>query len=687
VSAALRPLAWTTAAFLAGVLLHVGRMPLWATLTACACAVWSLAGRAGRAPLPGKVLRAAMAVALIAAVAAMFRTLNGLDAGTTLLAAMGAVKLLEARSRRDQYVVIGAALFLLLAAALSEQGLPYLPLYAAHVWICCTALAGVARPRTTSAGPVSWLGSAGASLPGGRIQAPGARTARLDDIAAAKLAARSLLLALPLAVLAFLFFPRLSGSLWALPDPGGAVTGLSDTLTPGAISDLSESSTPAFRVWFDGAPPPPAERYWRGPVLHDFDGDTWTRPGPWWFGAPRPPTPLGRAYRYRITLEPSAGRWWLALDTVDASPRRSVRLTSDHVLVSARRLTEPVTYDAVSHTRVSDADPLPARVRRRDLRLPPDRNPRALALARRLRERSASDSAFVAAALQFLRDGGFRYSLTPPRLGRDSVDDFLFGTRQGFCGHYASAFATLMRAGGVPARVVTGYLGGEWNPIGGYLLVRQSDAHAWVEVWLGGRGWTRVDPTAVVAPERLSRGIRDFLPGAASAPERLMLDVHWLASIRQAWDAANAWWTNEVIDFDLSDQLALLSRLGVRSPGLAALASALAIALVAWRAAMARHLGRLPRPPRPDRLARAYSRLCRKIERAGMPREPHEGPLAYAESIARHRPDLAAAARPLLERYAQLRFGGAPGGTAVPRAPYARRIAAFERVVARWRAP
>lgn len=685
-STALRPLAWTTAAFLAGVLLHVGRMPLWVTLIACACAVWSLAGRAGRAPLPGRLPRAVMAVALIAAVAAMFRTLNGLDAGTTLLAAMGAVKLLEASSRRDQYVVIGAALFLLLAAALSEQGLPYLPLYTAHVWICCTALAVVARPRSASGGSVSWIDGAGAAPTVDRLSARSAQAARLDDVAAARLAARSLLLALPLAVLAFLFFPRLSGSLWALPDSGRAATGLSDTLTPGAISDLSESSTPAFRVWFDGEPPPPAERYWRGPVLHDFDGETWTRPRPWWFDTRRRPRPLGRAYRYRITLEPSAGRWWLALDTVDASPRQFVRLTSDHVLASARRLTEPVTYDAVSHTRISDADPLPARVRRRDLHLPDDRNPRTLALARRLRALSASDSAFVAAALQFLRGGGFSYSLTPPRLGRDSVDDFLFGTRQGFCGHYASAFATLMRAGGVPARVVTGYLGGEWNPIGGYLLVRQSDAHAWVEVWLEGRGWTRVDPTVVVAPERLTRGIADFLPGAASAPERLLLDVRWLASISQAWDAANAWWTNEVIDFDLKDQLALLSRLGVRAPGLAALAAALALALVAWLAATAWHFGRLPRPARPDRLARAYTRLCRRIGQAGAPREPHEGPLAYAESIARHRPDLAAAARPLLERYAQLRFG-APDGTAAPGAPDARRLAAFERVVARWRAP
>lgn len=643
----LRPLAWTAAAFVGGLLLHIGHVPVWTLLVACACAGWSLAGHARRVPLPSKRLRAAMALALIAAVIATYRTLNGLDAGTALLAIMGAVKLLEAAARRDQYVVIAAALFLLVAAALDAQSLPYLPLYAAQMWLSCTALVVISHPRSP-----------------------------LGNRAAAVLAARSLLLALPLAVLVFLLFPRLSGSLWALPDPGRAVTGLSDTLRPGDISDLSESPDPAFRAWFDGSPPPPAERYWRGPVLHDFDGATWSRPSPWWIGPSRELTPLGSAYRYRIALEPTDRRWWIALDTVAAPPRAAVRLTADHVLVSARPLVEPVSYDAVSYAPARDAAPLLPRVRARDLDLPPGRNPRTLELARRLRAQAGSDAAFVSDALAFLRTGGFHYTLEPQRLGRESVDDFLFETRQGFCGHYASAFATLMRAGGVPARIVTGYLGGEWNRIGGYLLVRQSDAHAWVEVWLEGRGWTRTDPTAVVAPERLTRGILEFLPGAASAPERLMLEVPWLDSIEQTWDAANAWWTSQVIDFDLRAQLSLLARLGVRAPGLGALVAGLALALVGWLAVAAWHLGRLPPSARPDRLARAYGRLCRKLARAGAPREPHQGPLAYADAIARRHPELAGRARALLMRYAELRFGRAP--------PHPGRLAEFERAVARW---
>ncbi len=670
--APLRPLVWTAAAFLAGVLLHAGRVPLWTLLAACACAAWSVAGNAGRGPLPGRTVRVAMALALFAAVVAMFRTLNGPDAGTALLAAMGAVKLLEARARRDQYVVIGAALFLLLAATLDEQGLPFLPLYVAHAWLCCAALAAVARPDRAP--------HAAAAGVGGERSGGSGKLWAASDAAAAKLAARNLLFALPLAVLVFLFFPRLSGSLWALPDPAHAATGLSDTLTPGSISELVESTAPAFRVWFDGAPPPPAERYWRGPVLHEFDGKTWSRPPAWGFGAQRSIQPLGRAYRYRITLEPTATRWWLALDTISSPPRNaSVGLTADHVLVGARPLTGPVSYEAISYAPARDDAPLSARLRALDTRSPHGRNPRTLALARRLRAAARDDADFVSAALDLLRTGGFRYTLRPPRLGSDAVDDLLFRTRQGFCGHYASAFAMLMRAGGVPARVVTGYLGGEWNPIGGYLLVRRSDAHAWVEVWLEGRGWTRVDPTAVVAPERLTRGILEILPGAASTSERLILEVRWLASIRQAWDTADAWWTTAVIDFDLKSQLALLGSIGVHDAGLGLLITALALALAAWLVATAWRHGRPPRAARSDPLARAYARLCRKLARAGAPREPHQGPLAYLESIARARPALAPSVRPLLEDYAALRFG--PAG-----ALQARRIADFKRAVARWRA-
>jgi hypothetical protein len=236
----------------------------------------------------------------------------------------------------------------------------------------------------------------------------------------------------------------------------------------------------------------------------------------------------------------------------------------------------------------------------------------------------------------------------------------------------------LMRAGGIPARIVTGYLGGEWNPLGSYLIVRQSDAHAWAEVWLEGRGWTRVDPTSVVAPERLERGILDLMPDAVSASERLIHRLRWLTFVSQGWDAANAWWALQVVGFNLRSQLGLLERLGVKSPDWPQLGAALAFALIVWLGVIGWRSRRTLRPVPPDRLARAYRRLCAKLAASGCPREPHQGPMAYVDSIALHRPRLAEAVRPLLEAYTDLRFGAAA-------ALDPRTVAEFERAVARLR--
>jgi hypothetical protein len=229
--------------------------------------------------------------------------------------------------------------------------------------------------------------------------------------------------------------------------------------------------------------------------------------------------------------------------------------------------------------------------------------------------------------------------------------------RTGFCGHYASAFVVLMRAAGVPARVVTGYLGGEWNPSGGYLVVRQADAHAWAEVWLEGRGWTRVDPTAVVEPERLQRGAFELLSEAMPASTRLLRAAPWLVHLMQRWDAANAWWNDRVVRFDYATQLDVLERLGIHSTDARALGWAFVIVLVTWLAVIAWHLGRSMRPRRPDAVARAYASLCRKLARTGLVRTPQQGPLAYADALRAAHPSLDEGAHVLLAQYTRLRYG------------------------------
>ena len=638
------PLLWACAALGGGVLLHADRVPAWTAFLALALILWRLASAQRGRWAPGLALRALLALALVVLVLARFRTLNGLAAGTTLLILMAGLKLLETRTRRDYYVLVGTALFLLLAACLDRQGLMRVPLYALEAWVCCAALAVI--------------GAQG-----------------LAPRAALALAGRALLLAAPLAALLFVFFPRLPGAFWAIPRDQQALTGLADSMTPGSILRLVTSYDTAFRVRFAAAAPPPPERYGRGPVLHDFDGRTWRR-APVAFQLRPPLRFLGPAYRYHVWLEPSRQHWWLALDTPAHSPDLHAQLTDDYELIADEPVVQGLTFEALSYTHTSAAAPLAAGARRQDTALPPGSNPRTAALAASLRQRSASDAELVQAALEYLRRGGFVYSLEPPPLGANAVDDFLFQTREGFCGHYASAFVALMRAAGIPARVVTGYLGGEWNPVARFFVIRQSDAHAWAEVWLEGRGWTRVDPTAVVAPERLRRGILDLLPQGLSVSERLIHGAPWLAYLLQRWDAANDWWSEHVLQFDYGAQLDLLARLGISAPDARHLGWAFMLALLGWLALITWHVGRGGRPPRPDALARAYARLCRKLARIAPPRAPHQGPLSLAAVIAAHRPEVAPAARALLERYAQLRYGPPQG------AGHARAVAEFRRAVA-----
>jgi protein-glutamine gamma-glutamyltransferase len=388
----------------------------------------------------------------------------------------------------------------------------------------------------------------------------------------------------------------------------------------------------------------------------------------------------GQAYRYRVTLEPSGHRWWFALDTVLESPnRRRVQLTFDNQLVARDPVNATVSYEAVSYTLTREVGPIPIVARRVDTRLPAGRNPRSLELARGMRAAVESDELYIAAVMNMFRTGGFEYTLTPPLLDLDSVDDFVFNTKQGFCGHYASAFVTMMRAAGVPARVVTGYHGGEWNRIREYFLVRQSDAHAWAEVWLDGRGWTRFDPTAAAAPQRLTNGLESLLPDSGSASDRLMRQVPWLTEMRQRWDALNDWWNERVVKFDLETQLDLMRWLGFEAPNWAMLGYGLAAGLILWMLVIAWQIGRSVRAAPVDRLAKAYQKLCGKLAHAGVPREPHIGPLAYATSIGAQRPDIASDAGTLLATYIQLRFGNEIG-----EADRSEAIRSFERAVGRF---
>jgi transglutaminase-like putative cysteine protease len=614
------------AALFATALVNAHHLAWWCLPMLTLATAWHLRAVLRGFPQPGRVARIGFALIVTAGVLLSFHTLNGLAAGATLLVAMTAAKLFEARIRRDWYVISGATLFLLLAACLDRQQLWRLPLYALCLWLSAAALRGLAG---------------GAPLPPPTLL---------------RESARQLMYALPLAIVCFLFFPRLPGAFWTMAGDDEAITGLSDEMSPGRIARLTESDEPALRARFDGAPPPVTQRYWRGPVLHDFDGYTWRRHR----GTPAPAGTLeygGPAYHYSETLEPNTHGTVVALEMSQLPHDAYVTQSADYQLISRRPILQARSYELTAYPQATNRDELSPEMRQIDLALPPNRNPLARDFARRLRAQSADDAAFVNNVFAFLRDGGFVYTLEPQRLGRDSADELLFRTRQGFCGHYASAFVDLMRAGGVPSRVVTGYQGGEWNPIGRYLLVRQKHAHAWAEVWLPGRGWLRADPTAVVAPERLNRDLLQFGDDFGSGAASLLGSRNWLATTLQAWDALNAWWQDDVVGFNFARQLNLAERLGFGDRDWQTLAIALAAGMCAWLAWIAWTLRRMARAARPDAITQAWRRIDRRLARSGLPRSPQEGVLAYCERLALTRPAEAQVLQPLARRYAELRYG------------------------------
>ncbi len=584
--------------------------------------------------LPGKWLLVALTLVGIANVVINAGGLaDGRRGGVSLLVAMLGLKLLEVRSRRDVYMAVFLGYFVVVTQFLYVQTL-WIALYLAVVVVGLTSV-------------LTGMNRAGAAPPLGPALAQSARL---------------LAAAMPAMLVLFVLFPRLGGPLWAFSAPGDAgVTGIDDRMSPGSIGRLTESRAVAFRVTFDGEIPPPGARYWRGPVLWDSDGRTWANREP-----PRPAvlpvTGADRVLEYEVTLEPTRQRWLFPLDV---PLRVSVAAQWDNALVATtpERIDRRLTFrgeSAVGGRPGGLADD----ARRRALALPPTVTPRMRALVESWRRGDGDGAALVAAALRYFREQPFVYTLQPPRLGADPDDAFLFDSRRGFCEHYASAFVLLMRTGGVPARVVTGYQGGEFNPRGGHLIVRQLDAHAWAEVWLEAQGWVRVDPTAAVAPERVERSIEP--DQAATAGGRVVFRVSdpgaLRAMLREArWlvDSMELGWHRWVVGFSSERQQWLLAGLGLE--GLRGYAQGLAaVALGGMALVLGALLLRLRRGTAVDPAKHGFQRLQRKLARAGLALRPAAGPRDQAAAAAAAFPAQAVELRRLFELYVRLRYGRNP---------------------------
>jgi transglutaminase-like putative cysteine protease len=625
-----RRLAWTMAGLVAALGPHLLRMQAWVSAFVIGACAWRLLAERRGWRMPPAFLRALIAGAVTVGVAIGYSTITGLDGGTALLALMSALKLLETRAARDHTILIFIGWFLCLAAFLYAQDVMTAAWVLATVWLLAAALLRVSRRVAGGPAPRPFLATG-----------------------------KTLLKAAPVAMVLFFFFPRLEGSFWGAPSSERGLTGLTDEMSPGDISDLTQNDVVAFRVRFAGAPPPPALRYWRGPVLSQFDGYTWSR------GEVQalPRARIGNRgvpVDYTVTLEPTGQQMLFALDMVDDwTPGLAFRAW-DFGLRTRHPVNAVIQYDARSYPEYIAARELAQSVRNVSLRLPRDRNPRAAELARSLHARAGSDAAYVQAVLTMFSEQAFYYTLTPPGLARDSVDDFLFNTRQGFCGHFASAFTNLMRAAGIPARVVAGYQGGDWNPLGGYMIVRQSHAHAWSEVWMPGFGWQRVDPTAAVAPERVERGLEATFAGAELLPGAFARDSPLLWQARMFWDSLNARWNDWLVRFDRATQEDMLVSMGFDDPDWRAFATTLGIGLLLAMGLLVAWLALEFRPRRADPAAAAYRRFTARLARRGIENHVGEAPRDYARRVRRLRPDLGLAALSITEAYLRLRYGPAP---------------------------
>jgi len=615
-------------------------LPVWITLTVAALMGLRLllASRGRAAPAP--VLRFVIATLAIGLLFLKFHTFNGLIPGTALLSLIAGLKLLETRGQRDLHVITMIVYFLSLATLLEGESF-WLLIYL--IAVCWLSTATLLRLADTDSMAARWQ-----------------RRLRY----AGKLLAQ----ALPLALAFWLFFPRLDSPLWHLPDDGGGATiGLSDTMSPGDITDLAQSDEVAFRARFLGATPPADQLYWRGPVLQDFDGHTWSGAGA---GAdaelpitPKPAPRLlfsGTAYRYTVSLEPSAHRWLFALDWPAEWDTSKASQGEDYMLLAPNAPMQPIDLTATSYVHMRADGPLAPGLRRRDTTMPGGRNPRTRELAAQLHAEHPDTPGYVQAVLDLFRRESFYYTLTPPRLGQDSVDGFLFDSRRGFCGHFASAFATLMRAAGIPARVVTGYQGGTFNRFAGYWILRQSDAHAWDEVWLEGQGWMRVDPTASIPANRVEHGLNDIVSLGVPVTSRWQQRTHWLPDLRLELDALKQFWRQRILEFDQHSQERLLEWLHVPEPDGQKLALFLAGCLITgmlWLTWVVRR--ELDVKPS-GKVERAYAMLCGRLGKAGLTRRPHEGAEDYAARVAASRPDLTLEVADLCRCYTALRYSLAP---------------------------
>ncbi|MGO2996732.1 MAG: transglutaminaseTgpA domain-containing protein [Moraxellaceae bacterium] len=542
---------WVLIAQIAVVLPHAAHLPLWLIGFATVSIVAQLPRikrRLKKISHLKRVYQGMQMLGFLLGLVGLWLTYNtafGLDMGVAFLVLCLASKLWELYQRRDAYVVLNLSLFVLAALFLMDQGLlTTLEVVLGAVIVLLAFIALNDDSNDDGDGRLRTLGVLGIG-------------------------------ALPLLVVLFLFFPRLP-PLWSVQlSAQQATTGVSDSMSPGDFANLGQSTELAFRVEFADDRPPRQQLYWRGLVFSDFDGVTW-RPSnqvSQWSVRSQAPTWIQNAFatvpeqvqaaptRYQVILEPTQQNWLFGLD-YPFTQQPDINITSNFTLSKDQPVTQQLRYDVLQFAPMR-IDPIMTDASRRlNLALPAEGNPQARALAKQLFVQSGSDPVrYMAAIERWINQTEFRYTLSPPRLNTDRIDEFLFETKAGFCEHYSSSFTFMMRAAGIPARVVAGYQGGELSQGGDVWEVRQKDAHAWTEVWLEGQGWVRVDPTSFVAPERVEQGMNAMTQqqgaamfGSGASAQISYQQYQMVQTLRRLSDQASYYWQKDVVGYDQDKQ-------------------------------------------------------------------------------------------------------------------------------------
>jgi transglutaminase-like putative cysteine protease len=642
-------LVWIVLSQFVLLLPHITRIPLWVVLVYLLTAFSRSMVYQGRWSFPGNTFKGALALSCFAGVFYSYRSLIGLEPTVALLLAAFALKLVELNSRKDAYLLLFLGYFVCLTEFLFNQEILTVFYMLFAVLVVTTALVALHQPGE---------------------DAFNRRTLKRAGVMLAQ--------AFPLMLVLFFIFPRI-GPLWSVPLKAHAgKSGVSDFMSPGDISNLSLSDEVAFRVQFAGEIPPRQQLYWRGLVFSKLEGDEWRslrwREVPAQERRQRRPDLDNTAFNYSVILEPTQQNWLYALRYANTSDR-GILATNDFRLVSPTEIQDKRRYRVRSYPQVALERDLSDWRRNVDTELSPYSNPRTRELAQAMYARAKGDTGvFVNAILTMFRQQEFYYTLKPPLLDNNAMDDFLFQSRRGFCEHYAAALAVLVRAAGIPARVVAGYQGGEINPVNSTVIVHQFDAHAWNEVWYSGRGWVRVDPTASIAPDRIEYGLEQamqdegsFLGDSPLSPLRYR-NIAWLNNMRMQFDAINYSWQAFVLTYDSDRQYQVLNRfLGEVSVARIALLLLGCWALVLIPVAIG--LLRAGSGQRLDQATRSYHLFCKKLQKAELYRGREEAPLAFASRVKHERPDLAAEVAAITSLYDTIsyRSKSSPEGLALLR--------------------